>query len=133
MFEQRKTALLSERLQAAEALSSWESGKRNIAEELLEVLERADTACVAYETSVVPEKREMVDSLTSNRQLNGKLLEISLNSPFDLIATRLKTRDGSPQRDIHRTLRQLLSRIMKTLQRKQESQLTPAASTLSSP
>ena len=40
---------------------------------------------------------------------------------------------GSPQRDIHRTLRQLLSRIMKTLQRKQESQLTPAASTLSSP
>jgi len=127
VFEQRKTALLSERLQAAEALASWEGGKRNIAEELLEILERTDTACLAYETSVVPEKREMVDSLTSNRLLNGKALEISVNSPFDLIATRSKMRDGSPQRDIHRTLRQLLSRIMKTLQRKQESQLSPAA------
>jgi site-specific DNA recombinase len=127
MFEQRKTALLSERLQAAETLASWESGKRNIAEELLEILERADAACLAYETSVAAEKREMVDSLTSNRLLNGKALEISLNSPFDLIATRSKSQDGSPQRDIHRTLRQLLSRIMKTLQRKQESQLTPAA------
>ena len=127
MFEQRKTALLSERLQAAEALASWKSGKRNIAEELLEILERGDTACLAYETSVVPEKREMVDSLTSNRLLNGKSLEISLNSPFDLIATRSKLRRGSPQRDIHRTLRMLLSRIMKSLQRKQESQLSPAA------
>jgi len=127
VFEQRKTALLSERLQATEALASWEGGKRNIAEELLEILERVDTACLAYETSVVPEKREMVDSLTSNRLLNGKALEISLNSPFDLMATHSKTRDGSPQRDIHRTLRQLLSRIMKTLQRKRESQLTPAA------
>jgi hypothetical protein len=127
VFEQRKTALLSERLQAAEALASWESGKRNIAEELLQILERADTAYLAYKTSVVPEKREMVDSLTSNRLLNGKSLEVSLNSPFDLIATRSKMLDGSPQRDIHRTLRLLLSRIMKALQRKQESPLSPAA------
>jgi len=45
--------LLLERLQAAEALASWMGGKHNIAEELLEILERADTACLAYETSVV--------------------------------------------------------------------------------
>jgi hypothetical protein len=127
VFEQRKTALLSERLQVAAALTSWESGKRNIAEELAEILERANTACLAYETSVVPEKREMVDSLTSNRLLSGKSLEISLTSPFDLIATRSKVLDGSPHRDTHRTSKLLLSRIMKALQRKHESQL-PAAS-----
>jgi len=127
VFEQRKAALLAERVQTTEALAGWESGRRSAADELLEILERADSAYSAYKTGIVPEKREMVDSLTSNRLLNGKALEISVNSPFDLIATRSKMRDGSPQRDIHRTLRQLLSRIMKTLQRKQESQLSPAA------
>lgn len=95
VFEQRKTALLVERLQTAEALASWESGKRSAADELLEILERADTACSAYKAGIVPEKREMVDSITSNRLLNGKSLEVSLNLPFDLIANRFKMPDGS--------------------------------------
>jgi site-specific DNA recombinase len=99
VFEQRKTALLTERLQIAEALAGWESGSRNAADELLEILERADTAYSAYKAGIVPEKREMVDSLTSNRLLNGKSLELSLNSPFDLIANRTIKQDGSPRRD----------------------------------
>lgn len=122
IFEQRKTALLSERLGTLEALAGWESGNRNVADELLEILERANTAYSAYKTGIMPEKREMVDSLTSNRVLNGKLLEVTPSSPFDLIATRSKTVDGSPRRDIPRTWRRLFPRILSLLQRKQESQ-----------
>ena len=95
VFEQRKAALLAERLQTTEALTGWEDGSRNAAEELLEILERADTAYSAYKAGIVPEKREMVDSITSNRVLNGNSLEISLSSPFDLIANRFKVTDGS--------------------------------------
>jgi len=127
VFEQRKTALLAERLQTAEALASWESGKRDAADELLEILGRADTAYLAYKTSIVPERREIVDSLTSDRVLTGKSLKVALNSPFDLIAFRRQMLDGSPQRDIHRTWSLLLSRILKALQRKHESQLLPAS------
>ena len=127
IFEQRKTALLAERLQTAEALAGWESGKRSPADELLEILERADTAYSAYKTGIVPEKREMVDTLTSNRVLAGKSLEISLNSPFDLIATRFKASDGSARRDIHRTWSRLLPLMLNLLQRKQESQEKIAA------
>jgi site-specific DNA recombinase len=122
VFEQRKTALLAERLQTAEALASWETGKRSPADEVMEILERADTAYLAYKAGIVPEKREMVDSLTSNRMLNGKSLEVTLNSPFNLIANRNITQDGSPRRDIHRTWNHLLPRILNLLERKQESE-----------
>ena len=123
----RKAALHAERLQAAASLASWESGKRNAADELLEILERADTAYSAYKIGIVPEKREMVDSITSNRVLSGKSLEISLNSPFDLIANRFKARDGSPRRDIHRTWSRLIPKMLNLIQRKQESQEKIAA------
>jgi DNA repair exonuclease SbcCD ATPase subunit len=127
IYEQRKTALLAERLEILEALAGWESGNRNVADELLEILERANTAYSAYKAAIMLEKREMVDSLTSNRVLNEKLLEVTPSSPFDLIATRSKTVDGSPQRDIHRTWKRLLPTILNLLQRKQESQEKIAA------
>ncbi len=122
LFEQRKTALLTERLETSETLSGWESGNRNVADELLEILERANTAYSAYKVGIMPEKREMVDSLTSNRVLNGKLLEITPSSPFDLIATRSKIADGTliryftnllyPKQLTLATLKQLLLRAV---------------------
>jgi hypothetical protein len=127
IYEQRKTALLAERLETLEALAGWESGNRNVADELLEILERANTAYYAYKAAIMLEKREMVDSLTSNRLLNGKLLEVTPSSPFDLIATRSKTVDGSPQRDIHRTWQGILPTILNLIQRKQKLQEKIAA------
>ena len=70
----------------------------------------------------MPEKRERVDSLTSNRVLNGKLPEITPSYPFDLIANRAEIADGSPQRDIHRTWHRLLPEMLKLIQRKQKLQ-----------
>jgi DNA invertase Pin-like site-specific DNA recombinase len=127
VFEQRKTALLSERLETLETLAGWESGNRNVADEMLKILERANTAYSAYKVGIVPEKREMVDLLTSNRVLNGKLLEITPSSPFDLIANRTTSKDGSPRRDIHRTCHALVSSLMTFLQREKESQEKIAA------
>jgi hypothetical protein len=69
----------------------------------------------------------MLDSVTSNRVLNGKLLEITPSSPFDLIATRSQIADGSPRRDIHRTWSRLLPEMLKLIQRKQKLQEKIAA------
>lgn len=127
VFEQRKAALLFERLHKTEALSQWESGKRNAADELLEILERADAAYSAYKVGIPAEKREVVDSLTSNRVLNGKSLEVSLKSPFHLIANRSKLLDGSPRRDIHRTWGRLIPRMINLLEAERQSQAKIAA------
>jgi hypothetical protein len=69
----------------------------------------------------------MLDSVTSNRVLNGKLLEITPSSPFDLIATRSQIADGSPQRDIPRTWHRLLPEMLNLIQRKQKLQEKIAA------
>lgn len=119
-FEQRKKALLSERLQTTEALGNWETGNRNIAAELLEILERADTAYSSYKVAVVSEKRALVDSLTSNRLLNGKSVELTLTFPFNLIANRLEMTDGSPRPDIHRTWNRIITEITALIKHNRE-------------
>jgi hypothetical protein len=111
LFEQRKNALLMERASIAESLTSWEAGKRNVADELSQVLERADSAYLAYKRADLPDKRELVDVVTSNRLFDGKALEVTLTSPFDLIANRFISQDGSPRRDIHRTWKCLLAKL----------------------
>jgi hypothetical protein len=107
--------------------ASWESGKRNAAADLLEILDRAHTAYSAYKLGIAAEEREMVHSITSNRVLNVNSLEISLKSPFHLIAARSEMMDGSPRRDIHRTWSRLIPRMLNRLERNQYSQEQVAA------
>ena len=126
-FEQRKTTLLMERRQLEGSLSQWQRGERSEADELQELLERGDSAYSGYNSGNVADKRDLVDTITSNRLLDGKSLEVMLNSPFDVIASRTETSDGSPRRDVHRTWKRLLPTLMKLLQRKHESQEKIAA------
>lgn len=126
-FEQRKTTLLMERRQLEDSLSEWQGGKRNEADELQKILERGDSAYSGYNSGNVPDKRDLVDTITSNRLLDGKSLEVALSSPFDVIATRTQTLDGSPSRDVPRTWKRVLPLLLNLIQRKQESQEKIAA------
>jgi site-specific DNA recombinase len=112
LFEQRKNALLSERIALNQKLQDWSTGKVRISEELAHFIERAGSAYSGYKSGNPDEKRELVDSLTSNRLLHGKTPEIMLSLPFNLVAARLKLANGSPTRDIHRTWEPLLGKLI---------------------
>jgi hypothetical protein len=127
LFEQRKNALLGERVSMDEKLKQWQGGKKPLSEILAEILEHSETAYLTYKLGQASEKRELVDSLTSNRTVSGKTLTIMLNSPFDAVANRPKTADGSPSRSIARTWTSLFRQISKAVQSKQESRLGAAA------
>jgi len=114
-FEQRKTALHAERRRLQDSLAQWRAGTRNVADELRQILERADTAYFAYKNGSVPDKRDLVDTITSNRLLNVKTLEITLSSPFQVVANRFQSADGSPRRDIHRTCNRLLKKLVQLI------------------
>jgi DNA invertase Pin-like site-specific DNA recombinase len=118
-FEQRKAALLSERRNLEDSLAEWRSGKHNPADELQEILERADTAYLGYKQGTALEKRNLINTLTSNRLVEHKSLEVTLDSPFDLIANRAKCANGSPRRDTHRTfaMKSLVSRLLNLMRR----------------
>lgn len=126
-FAVRKNALLMERKDAEERLGLWSSGNTRVSEELAYFLERASGAYSAYKIANLYEKRELVDSLTSNRLLKGKLPEITLAFPFQEVADRFKDSDGGPSRDVPRTWSRLFPLLLNLIKRKQKSQETVAA------
>lgn len=121
LFEARRKTLLSERLDTEQNLSLWQTGKRSMADEIQEILERANNACLLYKSAEVPEKREVVDSVTSNRLLREKTLAITLRKPFETVAQRHFLVDGRPSRGIHRTWKRLLKNLAQAIQSSSES------------
>jgi site-specific DNA recombinase len=115
LFEARKKTLLAERLDLETQITDWQGGKVDAVGELAKFLERADGACLAYNGGTVDEKRDLLDALTSNRIIDGKIPVIMLSLPFRAIAERPKCVDGAPRRDIHLTWKSLLSRLTSIL------------------
>ncbi len=94
-FEQRKTALLLERKGIEEKFKEWTVDNRlTVSEELAHFLERASGAYSAYKVGKFEEKRELVDTISSNRLLMGKSIEISLALPFHEVANRFEDARG---------------------------------------
>jgi hypothetical protein len=112
LFEERKAALLMERRDVDGQLTDWMGGKRNVADELAKFLERADSAYLAYKRGILPEKRQLLDSLTSNRLVDQKTPIITLAFPFEELATRFESQDGGASRDIPRTWQRLLAGLL---------------------
>jgi DNA invertase Pin-like site-specific DNA recombinase len=111
LLEQRKSALLVERTDVAERLAEWKAGKHDPADELLSFLERADAAYLAYKHGLPEERRDLLEALTSNRVVSGKVAEIVLKLPFGEIANRFVNTSGGPRRSTPRTWRALLKRL----------------------
>lgn len=112
IFEQRKTALLMERSGLEGKLEGWTGGSGRFTEQLADFLERAGGAFIAYKTGTLAEKRELVDSMTSNRMLRGKSPEITLTLPFQEVAKRFESPHGDPRRSGPRTWSVLLSKLV---------------------
>jgi len=112
LFESRKKALLAERRDLDSQLVEWQANKRDPSAELAKFLERADTACLAYKSGLINEKRELLDALTSNRVVDRKNPTIMLSLPFRMVADRPKFEDGCPRRDIARTWGILLPQLL---------------------
>jgi hypothetical protein len=58
------------------------------------------------------EKRDLLDSVTSNRLVSGKTPEIMLASPFNEVANRFECTSGGPRRSIPRTWHALIKRLL---------------------
>jgi hypothetical protein len=122
----RKATLLTERRILNEQLENLEAGTKNAGGQLSEFLELAGSAYSAYERASPEETRQLLAAVTSNRVLNFKTLLFTLESPFEIVATRRTSQHGSPSRSTPR-----LSTAAERLVRKCEKQLkgTPGALT----
>ena len=112
LFEERKKTLLSKRLDLQAQLSDWKLGKRSLTDEVSQILEQGNSAYLTYKHGNKEEKRGLLDSLTSNCQVEGKTPIVLLKFPFAEVANRFEVRNGGPTRDIPRTWDSLLGRLI---------------------
>jgi site-specific DNA recombinase len=112
LFEDRKKALLMERLDLQSRMAELEGGRRDPTEELANFLERANTAYSSYQTGTTEEKRVLIESAMANRVVDHKTPIITLSLPFQAVAARPKLQNGGPHRDTKRTWQPLLTKLL---------------------
>lgn len=116
-FERRKTTLLEERRFARDRIAESLRNPVMITDRLQYFVERAGNAYLTYRMATEDEKRELVKTLTSNRYVDGKSLEVMLDLPFNMVANRFNVPGGSPRRSTPRTWNDLINKILTMLKR----------------
>lgn len=111
LFEERKAMLLAERQEVEASLVGGNEKDRPTSERLAIFLELAGNAYLAYKNGDSREKRELLGIVTSNRQVQGKTLAISLVSPFQQVADRFQNANGRAKRYSPRIWDALLASI----------------------
>jgi len=103
IFEERKSALLMNRREVEERMTELDQQGRTIPDLVAQFLELAGSAYTLYKSSLPEEKRDLLKTITSNRQVEGKSTEFMLALPFAELANRPENTNGRPLRDIPRT------------------------------
>lgn len=102
-FNERKGALLSERLQYENELRQIQREPAGVFRRMREYVELIKRAYLQYENGTVEEKREILESAMSNRMADGKSLDFRLKSALSEAAQRPGVRSGGPPRSKSRT------------------------------
>lgn len=115
-FERRKTTLLAERRSTENRIAQLQNNPLAITDQLQFFLERAGSAYLTYRMINIDGKRELINTLTSNRDVDGKSVKIILDSPFNLVADRFAVTSGSPPRSTHLMWDGLIHNLLNLLQ-----------------
>jgi len=103
-FEQRKTALLMERRDLEDRIERLRNENSvQLPQRLERMLELTNNACSLYISSSQSEKRELLHSISSNRTVADKKVEIMLSLPFAEVVHCRQITYGSPPRANART------------------------------
>jgi DNA invertase Pin-like site-specific DNA recombinase len=124
LFEQRKTALLLEQKDLENGLTDLQTGAPSLPDRLVEFLELAGSAYLTYNVGLPEEKRNLIEIVTSNREVAQKNVIVKLNLPFSEVATRFENSNGTPERDIPRTWDRLILTLSDILSKQPDIAVT---------
>lgn len=125
VFEERKGSLLVERKQLEDASATVQTN--SMSDILAKILERADSAWLSYEVGILDEKREILESLTSNRLVLGKNGFVELSQPF-LGMVKCRKDDGcDPPGAVPRTCEAIIGLVADWIEKNPESRLATLA------
>lgn len=114
LFEEKKSAILQERLELGQAVEKLQNG-RPIPDELQRFVELAGTASLLYKRAIPEKKRRMVRFLSSNLTVRAGSLDFIYRKPFDLVANRNELSCGGPSSPSGRTLDEFVGLLAEEL------------------
>lgn len=104
VFEERRRQLLFDQKELEERVRDLSGAQSDdVAVRLRNLLELANTALLSYSVAEKPEKRNLVEILTSNREIQGKNVVVKLSNPFTVIADRYFIPNGVLERATSRS------------------------------
>jgi site-specific DNA recombinase len=113
LFDEKKRTLLLERRQIEDSLSKLKNGSASLPEQLERFLEFSERAQSLYKTEDMDTRRKLLKILTSNLEMQSKIVDFTLSSPFAEIANRQKMSTGSPSSGIARMMREVCGALLK--------------------
>jgi len=102
-FDTRNHKLLHERLSAKDSLEELQSQIAENEQKIQKFLELVKAISINKDKANEVENRDLLKSVTSNFQIDGKKLVITLKKPFQVVADDDKLRYGEPYRATSRT------------------------------
>jgi site-specific DNA recombinase len=120
LFEDRKKALLLERISLEDTLRSIHHNDSLTSDKVAEYLELAGRAYLSYTVGLPEEKRALLEELTSNRAVLGKDVVVELREPYADVAQQLLSAHCDPYRDTARTLSQVFDTLLEWVKNNQE-------------
>lgn len=108
MFEERKRSLLLEQKAAEEQLNKLNRDAGQNPDKLEKFLELAGNAWLSHQKALPEERREMVNIVTSNRQVADKKLNLKPSLSFEPIISRFESVSCPPERAVPRTWDRIL-------------------------
>jgi site-specific DNA recombinase len=112
VFEERRKLILMTRAGLNDRLANPSSAGA-AADQLLDYLELANTAYLSYENGFPAEKRDLVESMSSNFTGTANKPAITLKSPFQELAKWHESHDCDPYRDRVRTFMKKIVDMLK--------------------
>lgn len=127
LFEERKMALMLERQSTKDEIARLTMDSERALSELEEKLELANKAWLSYRLGTLDEKRQLLDSLTSNQTATPENVAVELQFPFNELANRTRVPEGCPYRVVPRTFwADFVNRFMSKTTMSKANTLSPA-------
>jgi len=124
-FNRRKESLLREERALNDRLAAIRTGATTLPDRMHEFFELAENAPKMHNSADPAERRLLLETVSSNRMVDGRIVVITLAPPFSLLEKRTDILHGGPQRDTVRTVSDVFDEILRWFaEPKGKSQMT---------
>lgn len=115
-YIEKKNKLLMEEQSIKEKIVNLRQNADEAFKKLEAFLELVNSAYLSYKWGTPEEKRDLVKTVFSNCEINGKIILVKPFLPFQLMLNRPRFTSGSPKREATRTLTVLYKKLIEYFQ-----------------